>query len=71
MLKIVVNRDVSSSGSQREGDEGKDMEALVMAFGEEEAQPRRVVVVYFCTFLHRCNVGRGNLGMKDLIFSPP
>ena len=35
VLKIVANRDVRSSGSHREGNEGKDMEALVTASGEE------------------------------------
>ena len=38
MLRIVADTDVRSSGSQREGKEGKDMGALVMAFGKEEAQ---------------------------------
>ena len=39
VLKIVADRDVRSSGSQREGEQGKDMGAPVSAFGKEEAQP--------------------------------
>ena len=39
MLKIIANRDVRSSGLQREGEEGKDMGVLVTDFGEKEAQP--------------------------------
>ena len=39
VLKIVANRDVRSSGLQREGEQGKDMGAPVLASGEEEAQP--------------------------------
>ena len=39
VLKIIVDRDVRSSRSQREGKEGKDMGALVMASREDEAQP--------------------------------
>ena len=41
MLKIIADRDVRSSGSQREGKEGKDMGAPVTASREEEAQPAR------------------------------
>ena len=37
MLKVVADRDVKSSGSQREGEEGKDMGAPIMAFAKEEA----------------------------------
>ena len=37
--KIVSDRDVRSSGSQREGEQGKDMGAPMSASGEEEAQP--------------------------------
>ena len=65
MLKIVVDRDVRSSGSQRKGEEGKDMGSPVMASGEAEAQPTRSY-----TFLHQCNAGRGNPGTEDSIFSP-
>ena len=39
VLKIVANRDVRSSGSQREGEQGKDMGAPVLASGKDEAQP--------------------------------
>ena len=39
VLKIVADRDVRSSRSQREGEQGKDMGALVSASGEEVAQP--------------------------------
>ena len=38
-MKIVADRDVRSSGSQRKGEQDKDMEAPMSAFGEEEAQP--------------------------------
>ena len=39
VLKIVANRDVRSSRSQREGEQGKDMGPPMSAFGEEVAQP--------------------------------
>ena len=39
VLKIVADRDVRSSGSQREGVQGKDMRAPLSASGEEVAQP--------------------------------
>ena len=38
MLKIVADRDVKSSGSQRKGEEGKDMGAPLMASREKQAQ---------------------------------
>ena len=38
-MKIVADRDVQSSGSQREGEQGKDMGAPISASGEEVAQP--------------------------------
>ena len=38
-MKIVADRDVRSSGSQTEGEQGKDIGATVSASGEEEAQP--------------------------------
>ena len=37
VLKIVVDRGILSSGSQREGEQGKDMGAPVSASGEEAA----------------------------------
>ena len=39
VLKIVADKDVRSSRSQREGEEGKDMRAPMTASREEEAQP--------------------------------
>ena len=39
VLKIVADTDVRSSGSQREGEQGKDMGASVSASGEEVVQP--------------------------------
>ena len=42
VLKIVADKDVTSLGSQREGEEGKDMGAPVTASGEEEAQHARL-----------------------------
>ena len=39
VLKIVADRDVRSSGSQREGEQGKDMGGPLSASGEEVAQP--------------------------------
>ena len=39
VLKIVANKDVRSSRSQREDEEGKDIGGPVKASGEEEAQP--------------------------------
>ena len=38
VLKIIADKDVWSSGSQREGKQGKDMGAPMSASGEEEAQ---------------------------------
>ena len=38
VLKIIVDMDVQSSGLQREGMQGKDMGAPLLAFGEEVAQ---------------------------------
>ena len=37
VLKIVADRDVRRSGSQREGELGKDMGAPMSASGEKEA----------------------------------
>ena len=39
VLKIVVDRDVRSSGLQRKGEQGKDMGAPMSTSGKEEAQP--------------------------------
>ena len=39
VLKIVADRDVRSLGSQREGEQGKDMGAPLLASREEVAQP--------------------------------
>ena len=41
-FKIVADRDVRSSRSQREGNESKDMGAPMTASREEEAQPARL-----------------------------
>ena len=39
VLKIVVDRDVKSSGSQQEGEEGRDVGAALTASGKEQVQP--------------------------------
>ena len=39
VLKIVADKGILNSGSQREGEQDKDMGAPVLAFGEEVAQP--------------------------------
>ena len=39
VLKIVVDRDVRTSGSQQEGKEGRDVGASLTASGEVQAQP--------------------------------